>query len=103
MKLCRYDDNRIGVVRDGAVHDVTGVLDALPARRYPFPLGDVMIATLNGLRPAMEQLARSIATARATLDHFADNDNQPDAAGAAAPERGVRGGVYESITLAGPW
>ena len=57
MKLCRYDDNRIGVVRDGAVHDVTGVIDALPALRYPFPLGDVMIAKLMGLRPAMEQLA----------------------------------------------
>lgn len=57
MKLCRYDDNRIGVVRDGAVHDVTGVLDALPALRYPFPLGDMMIANLIGLRPAMEQLA----------------------------------------------
>ncbi len=57
MKLCRYDDNRIGVVRDGAVHDVTGVLDALPALRYPFPLGDMMIANLIGLRPAMESLA----------------------------------------------
>jgi len=62
MRLCRYTHpsaggNRVGVVRDGAVHDVTAALEALPAHRYPFPPGDQMIAGLDRLRPKMEALA----------------------------------------------
>jgi 2-keto-4-pentenoate hydratase/2-oxohepta-3-ene-1,7-dioic acid hydratase in catechol pathway len=62
MRLCRYTHpsaggSRIGVVRDGAVYDVTAALEALPAHRYPFPPGDRMIAGLDGLRPKMEALA----------------------------------------------
>ena len=57
MKLCRYDDNRIGLVRGRAVHDVTGILDALPPLRYPAPFGDHLIAHLPGARDRMEKLA----------------------------------------------
>lgn len=57
MKLCRYNDNRIGVVRDGGVHDVSSVLEAIPKVGYPFPLGDQLIAHLDGLRPEMERIA----------------------------------------------
>jgi 2,4-didehydro-3-deoxy-L-rhamnonate hydrolase len=61
MKLCRFDDNRIGLVRGGNVHDVTAVLDALPPLRWPFPFGDHLIAHLDGLRPRMERLADAAA------------------------------------------
>ena len=61
MKLCRYDDNRIGLVRQGLVHDVTAILDALPRLRYPAPFGDQLIANLAALRPRMEELADSAA------------------------------------------
>ena len=57
MKYCRYNDNRIGVVRDDKVHDVTSVVDALPAHRYPFPIGDALVANLDSLRGEMERLA----------------------------------------------
>ncbi|MDE0334984.1 MAG: fumarylacetoacetate hydrolase family protein [Defluviicoccus sp.] len=57
MKYCRYNDNRIGVVRDDRVHDVTSVVDALPAHRYPFPIGDALVANLDSLRGEMERLA----------------------------------------------
>ena len=57
MKYCRYNDNRIGVVRDDRVHDVTSVVDALPAHRYPFPIGDALVASLDSLRGEMERLA----------------------------------------------
>ena len=40
MRLCRYDDDRIGLVRGINVHDVTAILDALPPLRYPVPFGD---------------------------------------------------------------
>jgi 2,4-didehydro-3-deoxy-L-rhamnonate hydrolase len=57
MKLCRYDDNRIGLVRGRNVHDVSGILDALPPLRYPVPYGDQLIAHLGALRERMERLA----------------------------------------------
>ena len=57
MKLCRFNDNRIGLVRGANVHDVTAILDELPAVRYPLPPGDPLIASLEKLRPKMEKLA----------------------------------------------
>jgi 2,4-didehydro-3-deoxy-L-rhamnonate hydrolase len=57
MKICRFNENRIGVVRDDSVFDVTAALDVLPAYRYPFPLGDALIENLDTLRPHMEELA----------------------------------------------
>ena len=57
MKYCRYNDNRIGVVRGDEVYDVTAVVDALPAHRYPFPIGDALVANLESLRGEMERLA----------------------------------------------
>jgi 2-keto-4-pentenoate hydratase/2-oxohepta-3-ene-1,7-dioic acid hydratase in catechol pathway len=58
MRLCRYDDNRLGVVRDGQIFDVTAALDMLPALRWPLPPGDLLIANLAKLRPEIERLAR---------------------------------------------
>jgi 2,4-diketo-3-deoxy-L-fuconate hydrolase len=61
MKLCRYDNNKIGLVRGHDVHDVSGILDLLPPLRYPPPFGDQLIAHLGGLRERMERLADSAA------------------------------------------
>ncbi|HEX2726673.1 MAG TPA: fumarylacetoacetate hydrolase family protein [Beijerinckiaceae bacterium] len=57
MKLCRYDDNRIGVVRNDRVHDVSSIVQSLPSVGYPFPLGDQLVAHLDTLRPDIERLA----------------------------------------------
>ena len=57
MKLCRYNDNKIGVVRDDGVHDVSSIVQSLPKVSYPFPLGDQLIAHLDRLRPDMERMA----------------------------------------------
>jgi 2-keto-4-pentenoate hydratase/2-oxohepta-3-ene-1,7-dioic acid hydratase in catechol pathway len=60
MKICRYDDNRFGIVRDDVVYDVTSVVEAeLPAYRYPLPIGDQLIANLEAMRPKLEQAADS--------------------------------------------
>lgn len=66
MKLCRYQENeggpvKVGVVKDGMVHDVTAVTDELPAVRWPYPAGDQLIANLDRLRPKMEELAAKAA------------------------------------------
>jgi 2-keto-4-pentenoate hydratase/2-oxohepta-3-ene-1,7-dioic acid hydratase in catechol pathway len=58
MKLCRFDENRIGVVLDDGVHDVTSVLSRLPAVSYPLPKHDLLIAHLKELRPFLEEAAR---------------------------------------------
>jgi 2,4-diketo-3-deoxy-L-fuconate hydrolase len=59
MKLCRYDDNKIGLVRGRDIHDVSSILDLLPPLRHPFPFGDQLIANLPALREGMERLADS--------------------------------------------
>ncbi len=57
MKYCRYDDGRIGVVRDDKVHDVSAIVNELPEIRYPYPKGDALVANITSLRDAMERLA----------------------------------------------
>ena len=47
MRLCRFNDSRLGVVEGTNVRDVTAALDVLPAYRYPLPEYDVMIANLG--------------------------------------------------------
>jgi 2-keto-4-pentenoate hydratase/2-oxohepta-3-ene-1,7-dioic acid hydratase in catechol pathway len=43
MKICRFGENRLGVVEGETVRDVTLALEILPAYRYPLPLGDPLI------------------------------------------------------------
>src|SRR5215213_4442512 len=50
MKICRFDDNRLGLVRDEMVYDVTSALNKLPALRYPLPGHDPLIAALPKLK-----------------------------------------------------
>ena len=57
MRFCRYDNDRLGVVRDDRVHDVTSVLEKLPAVRWPYPVHDALIAALPSLRGDMEAAA----------------------------------------------
>ena len=47
MRLCRFDDNRLGIVDGSVVRDVTPALDVLPRQSYPFPSHDVLVAHLD--------------------------------------------------------
>jgi 2-keto-4-pentenoate hydratase/2-oxohepta-3-ene-1,7-dioic acid hydratase in catechol pathway len=47
MRLCRFDDGRLGVVEGETVRDVTAALDVLPSYRYPLPEHDVLVANLD--------------------------------------------------------
>ena len=58
MRLCRFDDDRLGVVMGEEVRDVTPVVERLPARRWPFPKGDPLIAAFDELKPAIAAEAR---------------------------------------------
>jgi 2,4-didehydro-3-deoxy-L-rhamnonate hydrolase len=54
MRICWFNDNRLGLVENGQVSDVSKVLEKLPRPTYPFPpKGDPLIANLNDLKPAI--------------------------------------------------
>ena len=56
MKICRFDDDRIGLVEGGAIRDVTAaVRNLLPEVRWPFPLGDIFIASLAEIQSRVMQ------------------------------------------------
>lgn len=55
IKLCRFDDNRLGLVEGEEVLDVSAALEAVPPQRYPLPPGDLLIAHLDAV------LARVVA------------------------------------------
>ena len=57
MVLCQFDNHRTGLVEGAQVKDVTPALDALPSHRYPFPLGDALIASLPALRERIRAAA----------------------------------------------
>lgn len=61
MKLCRFDDDQLGLVSadEKSVADVTAVTEELPALRWPRPLGDPLIARLPQLRGKIEALGRA--------------------------------------------
>ncbi|SNS84204.1 2-keto-4-pentenoate hydratase/2-oxohepta-3-ene-1,7-dioic acid hydratase (catechol pathway) [Noviherbaspirillum humi] len=56
MKICRYDDNRLGVIVGDTVRDVTAALDVIPLQRYPLPRHDLLIAHLDAVRARIEAL-----------------------------------------------
>jgi len=57
MKLCRYDDNRLGLVRDDEVLDVTKALEVIPEQRWPLAQGDPLILNLKKVLAAAKKLA----------------------------------------------
>ncbi|MDE3196074.1 MAG: fumarylacetoacetate hydrolase family protein [Acidobacteriota bacterium] len=61
MKICRFDDNRLGLVEGALVRDVTAALDCLPAYRYPFPPGDLLIAHLEEVTRRARALSEAAA------------------------------------------
>ncbi len=47
MKICRFDNNRLGIVDGNDVLDVTPALDAIPKFSWPLPQGDQLIVHLD--------------------------------------------------------
>jgi 2,4-diketo-3-deoxy-L-fuconate hydrolase len=58
MKLCRFDEDRLGVVVGDMVHDVSAVQDEIrKSARYDMK-GDAVIAALPTWRPRLEEAAK---------------------------------------------
>lgn len=59
MRLCRFDENRLGLVIGKEVADVSEALDILPQLRWPLPYGDLLITHLDEIRSRAGELAVS--------------------------------------------
>ncbi|MBM3606928.1 MAG: fumarylacetoacetate hydrolase family protein [Alphaproteobacteria bacterium] len=59
MKICRFDDNKLGVVEGDSVKDVSAVARQLPAVTWPVPHGDLFIAHLDKMIPLMREAAKT--------------------------------------------
>jgi 2-keto-4-pentenoate hydratase/2-oxohepta-3-ene-1,7-dioic acid hydratase in catechol pathway len=61
MKICRFDDDRLGLVEGSEVLDVSEALAAIPPRKWPYRHGDALITHL----PAVLERAKALAAGAA--------------------------------------
>jgi 2-keto-4-pentenoate hydratase/2-oxohepta-3-ene-1,7-dioic acid hydratase in catechol pathway len=59
MKLCRFDNDRLGVVQGDQVLDVSQALAEIPMQRWPLAQGDPLIANLERVAAAAKRLMPS--------------------------------------------
>lgn len=50
MRLCRFNEHRLGLVEGGAVLDVSAALEVMPPARWPFPREDALMRNLDAVR-----------------------------------------------------
>lgn len=56
MRICRFDDDRLGVVQGDEVMDVTPALAEIPVQRWPLAQGDPLIAHVDRVVAAAKAL-----------------------------------------------
>ncbi|HKJ73856.1 MAG TPA: fumarylacetoacetate hydrolase family protein [Alphaproteobacteria bacterium] len=56
MRLCRFNDDQLGLVEDDVIRDVSAALDVLPSARWPYPLGDALISNLDAVRERVGEM-----------------------------------------------
>lgn len=59
MRICRYDNNKLGLIQGDEVLDVSAALAVLPSHRWPAPQCDPLIANLPQVMKAAGELAAS--------------------------------------------
>ncbi|RPG00621.1 MAG: FAA hydrolase family protein [Rhodospirillaceae bacterium TMED63] len=57
MKICRFNNDRLGLVDGDEVIDVTDALEVLPTSGWPAPQGDALIANLDAVCSRASDLA----------------------------------------------
>ena len=55
-RLCRFNENQLGIVEDTVIFEVTGALDVLSPVRFPFPAADLLIANLDSVIASAKRL-----------------------------------------------
>ncbi len=59
MKLCRFDDNRLGLIENGHIADVTAAVSSLPPLSWPAPHGDHLIRNFGAVRDRIRAEAKA--------------------------------------------
>ncbi len=59
MKICRFDDDRLGVVEGEEVLDVTPALAGIPMQRWPLAQGDPLLTHIDRVLAAAKSLLPS--------------------------------------------
>jgi 2,4-didehydro-3-deoxy-L-rhamnonate hydrolase len=59
VKLCRFDNDRLGIVQGDQALDVSAALSEIPQQRWPLVQGDPLIAHLDRVIAAAKRLAPS--------------------------------------------
>jgi len=78
MRIGWFNDNRLGLVKDEKVYDVSAVLARIPTPKYPFPeLGDPLIARIDELRSEIERAAAGAASIPVTEARFRSPVSNP--------------------------
>ena len=54
MRICRYNDDKLGLIKGDQLIDVTIALDDLPKTGWPRPHGDAMVAHIDEIRVGIE-------------------------------------------------
>jgi 2-keto-4-pentenoate hydratase/2-oxohepta-3-ene-1,7-dioic acid hydratase in catechol pathway len=62
MRLCRFGENRLGLVNGTSIRDVTAALDFLPSYRHPLPSHDIVIANLDRVKAHILSMASTAPT-----------------------------------------
>ncbi len=58
MKLCRYNDNKLGVVENEQLIDISEAIEVVPETRWPRPPGDGLIANLGTVKTVARMLRK---------------------------------------------
>ena len=59
MKICRFDDNRLGIVEGDQILDVTEATRVLPKVGWPFPNYDLLIANWPAVKVEIDRIKGS--------------------------------------------
>ncbi|AKC69140.1 fumarylacetoacetate hydrolase family protein [Pandoraea oxalativorans] len=57
MRICRFNNDRLGLVQDDEVLDITAAIECLPAQRWPVSYCDPVIEHLDQIRKLAIELA----------------------------------------------
>jgi len=61
MRLCRFNNDKLGLVESDVVRDVTAALDVIPVVRWPLPTGDPVVTHLKELKARIRQIKATSA------------------------------------------
>jgi 2-keto-4-pentenoate hydratase/2-oxohepta-3-ene-1,7-dioic acid hydratase in catechol pathway len=59
MNLCRFDRDRLGIVEDGQIFDVTEAVRQISAPSWPYPAGDPLVVNLDRVVEAAGRARRN--------------------------------------------